>query len=479
MPRMGNQHPTLSHVLPYTESKGQEAIDRYNESGNKMLEWQELLVTDILAVNEDGLWVHTKVGYSIPRRNGKSEVILDRELWGILENHEKALHTAHRTTTSHASSVKLVKMLDALGYHEVQRITKGKSYEKSYTYSKQFGLERVTILDEGGGSVDFRTRSGKGGLGEGFDLLIIDEAQEYTDDQESALKYVVSDSANPQIIMCGTPPTTVSAGTVFPKFRDDTLDGISPDSMWAEWGVEQMSDVNDIELWYLCNPSMGFILNERKVRAEIGSDTVDFNIQRLGLWLKYNQKSAISENEWMALKADKIPDKATPVCIGIKYGIDGTNVALSIAFKTTDGRLFVEGIDCKSVRQGTDWLVRDIVSFNPASVVVDGASGQMILANALKEAGAKQKPIFPTTKEVIVANSQFEQAVYNNGLCHMAQPALVQIASNCLKRSIGSAGGFGYKAIKPDTEIALLDSVILAMWAAAQVKEAKKQKVHY
>ncbi|NLY87361.1 MAG: hypothetical protein GX083_02280 [Clostridiales bacterium] len=35
--------------------------------------------------------------------------------------------------------------------------------------------------------LEFRTRSSKGGLGEGFDLLVIDEAQEYTDDQESAI----------------------------------------------------------------------------------------------------------------------------------------------------------------------------------------------------------------------------------------------------------------------------------------------------
>ncbi len=50
-------------------------------------------------------------------------------------------------------------------------------------------------------------------------MLIIDEAQEYTIDQESSLKYVILASKNTQVIMLGTPPTAVSHGTVFQKLR--------------------------------------------------------------------------------------------------------------------------------------------------------------------------------------------------------------------------------------------------------------------
>ena len=65
-PRKGRQTPTQSVVLPYSESYGQEAIDLYNSTGRIAQEWQELQIYDILAVNEDGLWVHTKYGYSVP-----------------------------------------------------------------------------------------------------------------------------------------------------------------------------------------------------------------------------------------------------------------------------------------------------------------------------------------------------------------------------------------------------------------------------
>ena len=55
MSRIGNQIPTQSMVLPYTRSLGDEAVQIYNMSGNSCQEWQELMLSDIMAVNEDGL----------------------------------------------------------------------------------------------------------------------------------------------------------------------------------------------------------------------------------------------------------------------------------------------------------------------------------------------------------------------------------------------------------------------------------------
>ena len=165
------------------------------------------MVNTILAYNKDNLFVHTKVGYSVPRRNGKNEILTIIEMWG-LDNGLRILHTAHRTTTTHVAWERLYDLLQKAG----------KEITSSY---RAFGKEHISIT--GDGNIEFRTRTSKGGLGEGYDILIIDEAQEYQDDQQSALKYVVSDAQNPLTIMCGTPPTPISSGTVFTKFREDTL----------------------------------------------------------------------------------------------------------------------------------------------------------------------------------------------------------------------------------------------------------------
>lgn len=458
--RKGNQNPTQSVILPYRKSRYKEAVATYELSGRKTQRWQDSLLKHIYAVNTKGLWVHTKFGYSLPRRNGKNEVVVIREMQGLLDG-EQILHTAHRTTTSHTAWERLCRLLDKA--------------KIGYTSLRATGRERVEIPGTGG-RAEFRTRTSTGGLGEGFDLLVIDEAQEYTTDQESALKYVVTDSKNPQTILCGTPPTPLSAGTVFVDFRNSVLSGVVENGGWAEWGVNEQSDVRDKELWYRCNPSLGTIFTERSVRDEIGTDDVDFNIQRLGLWIKYNQKSAISENEWRELRADELKPEGK-LFAGIKYGNDGVNVAMSVAVKN-GGKIFIESIDCQSIRNGNGWIVDFLKKADIASVVIDGASGQSILAKEMKDFDLKD-PILPTVKEIIIANSLWEQGIYQQSICHNDQPSLTQVVTNCIKRNIGSNGGFGYKSQFEDMDISLMDSALLAHWACDNYKPKQKQKIRY
>lgn len=463
MAEYGRQTPTRSVVLPYEKTKGAQAVKLYNLTGRKAQEWQELMLYDIMSVGEDGLWTHVKFGYSLPRRNGKSEILIMRELWGLVTG-EHIMHTAHRTTTTHGAWEKLVGFVEKLGL--------------PYRSIRASGRELLELIDTGG-RIEYRTRTSKGGLGEGVDLLIIDEAQEYTDDQESALKYIVTDSKNPQTLFCGTPPTPVSSGTVFTKLRNEALAGNTVDTGWAEWSVPTMTDVHDKAAWLETNPSFGVVFSERDITAEIGTDDVDFNIQRLGLWIRYNLKSAISATDWGALQVKRLPALKGKLFCGIKYGKDGEHVALSIAVRTKDGRIFVETIDCRPVRAGNAWIIDFLSSAQVEKVVVDGANGQELLVRDMKDAKLK-KPVLPTVKQIIAANADFERGLFEQKLCHAGQPSLVQAATNCERRAIGSNGGFGYQALKEGIEIALLDSAILAYWACESTKEERKpQQIDY
>lgn len=464
--KLGNQNPTQSVILPFDKSLSNEAIEIYERTGLKSYPWQQNLLKSVMAIEEDRLWTHQKFGYSIPRRNGKTEIIYMLELWGLYHG-LNILHTAHRISTSHSSFEKVKRYLEKMGLED----------GKDFNSIRAKGQERIELYKTGG-VVQYRTRTSNGGLGEGFDLLVIDEAQEYTTEQESALKYTVTDSDNPMTIMCGTPPTPVSSGTVFTKYRETCLFGRGKYSGWAEWSVSEEKEIDDIDAWYNSNPSMGFHLNERKIEAELGEDKLDHNVQRLGYWPTYNQKSAISETEWNALKIDDLPQLQGQLFVGIKYGQDGTNVALSVAVRTKDKRVFVETVDCQSVRNGNHWIINFLKQADIAQIVIDGASGQKILNDELKDFHIKNT-ILPTVKEIIVANSMWEQAIYQQTLCHAGQPSLTKVATNCDKRNIGSNGGFGYRSHFDDMDISLMDSALLAHWACATTKPKKKQKVSY
>ena len=464
--RYGEQTPTQSVILPYDKTMGEDALKIYKSTGRRAYPWQEDLVKAMLAVTDDGLWTHSKFGYAVPRRNGKTEIAYIVELYALFGG-KSILHTAHRIFTSHSSFLKIKKYLEDMGLED----------KEHFLSIKAKGQERIELV-ESGGVIQFRTRTSTGGLGEGFDLLVIDEAQEYTDDQESALKYTVTDSDNPMTIMCGTPPTMVSGGTVFTKYRKAILSGGRKHNGWAEWSVEDESDVRDVDLWYKTNPSLGHKLTERAIEEELGPDELDFNIQRLGLWVQYNQKSAISKLEWDNLKVAKLPTLKGQLYVGIKFGKDGTNVALSIAVKTLSNRIFVESIDCQNVRNGDHWILSFLKRADVAKIVIDGASRQDILAGAIKDEGIKDV-ILPTVREVVIANALWEEAIYAKTICHMDQKSLTQVVTNCDKRNIGSGGGFGYKSQYDEMDIALMDSALLAHWACKESKEAVKQIIRY
>ena len=93
--RKGRQTPTQSHILPYRRSLGTKAAALYKASGRRAQDWQKSLLKDMMACTQGkGLWIHTKFGFSVPRRSGKNEVLLIREMYGLVELGEHILHTS-------------------------------------------------------------------------------------------------------------------------------------------------------------------------------------------------------------------------------------------------------------------------------------------------------------------------------------------------------------------------------------------------
>lgn len=475
--RHGNQEPNELVVQPYTMSHGEEAIEIYESSDRELLPWQKQGVTDILAYNEEGLYVHDQVGFSVQRRNGKTEIIVARILYGLKKG-ENGLYTAHLVDSSTDASEKVARVLDEMGYEEVVRLGDGLNYEKIFVFKKQRGAQRIILYDKNGKErcyCDFRTRSGQGGLGKGYDYLIVDEAQEYTKEQQTALKYVISASKNPQKIFLGTPPTTVSKGTVFMDFRKDVLSGKLTDSvLWFAWAIpNRPKDIRDVDLWYEYNPSLGYHLSERAVKAELG-DEDDFIIQRLGWWTTYNLCSAITEEQWKTLILDESVKVESKLYIGIKYSLENT-VALSICVKTNK-KPFIESIDCRSINDTNKWLVEFCKRSEHVQIIIDGESGRDTLKEEL-EANKIKDVYLVNVEEFKNANEVFRNGIIEESFYHNNQPSLTNIATNCDKRPIGSKGGYGYKSIKSDADIALLDSAILAYWGVFKFKDKPKKRI--
>ena len=175
---------------------------------------------------------------------------------------------------------------------------------------------------------------------------------------------------------------------------------------------------------------------------------------------------------------DKLPKFSGPLFAGVKFGRDGQNVVLAIAVKTEDSKIFVEAIGCRDQREGNSWIINFLMKCNVKATLIDGASGVQTFVKECKE--QKLKGIHEATiKEVVQSSSDFETAITNKTLCHAGQPALRQSVTNCQHRAIGSGGGYGYKTLDDDIEVALIEAIVLATHACNNFKEVKKQAVSY
>ena len=58
--RIGRQTPTKSYILPYEMTLGAEAVKVYKRTCKSAMEWQTLILDNIMGQNEEGLWVHSR-----------------------------------------------------------------------------------------------------------------------------------------------------------------------------------------------------------------------------------------------------------------------------------------------------------------------------------------------------------------------------------------------------------------------------------
>src|SRR5690606_5031936 len=145
------------------------------------------------SADASGRLISSRCGVSVPRQNGKTAMLEARALYGAVFLHEKILWTAHESKTASAAFRRLRELL---GGRLAGRVR-----------SFQGALGREAIWLEDGGSIQFIARSKSSGRGFTADLLIMDEAQELSDDALAALLPTISAAplGNPQQILAGTP----------------------------------------------------------------------------------------------------------------------------------------------------------------------------------------------------------------------------------------------------------------------------------
>ena len=463
MDRRGNQKPTYSVVGDYYDSNGEEVAEVFEaEGGASFYPCQKFELTLMLAVDELGAPAATSIGISKPRQNGKSYSARNYAAYKADFEHKRVLYSAHHSATTHKMFLELLNLFENPDRYpeftaDVKYIVKARGLEG--IYFKDWKDDDVVMHE--GGCIEFQTRTNSGARGGTYSVIIIDEAQELTEDELAAILPTISAAADaddfsamPQIIYLGTPPDDTCHGTVFKGLHDKAhLPDPPKTTWWLEWGIDDIKDISEsnvIDLAYQTNPAMGYRITERVVMNEFNSMAIDkFARERLGWWSPIAEKKmdyAIDSKVWDSCKSDELkPDGKT--AYGIKFSADGSEVVLCGAVIPEIGLPRISLIERKPTGLGTQWLADWLnMRYDKAScVVIDGRNGVDVLIDKISQVWRMKGSVLrPTAKDMIAAVGLIMDALNEGTITWYSQQTdLRESAISSTKRPIGGGWGFG------------------------------------
>lgn len=483
MHRTGNQNPTFRHVTDYSKTEGQYAAELSSHYALTPHPWQELVLNDWLAVNDSGRLIHSFCILEVPRQNGKTGVSDPRETWGLVKRGEQILHTAQEYQTAKKAFDRLRKKFGAKRNDPYAEYPELNALVDHYTVSAG-----QMVLDlTNGAHIEFRTRGNNSDMGRGgtFDLVVIDEAQTYTEEQDAALSPLNSaaPTGSPQMILMGTPPTPSAAGNkglVFTRAINNMRESPTDGDCIHLWHTDDVGDVHNVDRWYLVNPSLGYQLLEDAISKDamkmsddvFAREHLGFLSRQVGAVAEY----AIPANLWDAC-ASEYPKPDGKTAYGVKFSIDGSEACLCGAVIPREGPARVSLIDRKPTGMGVQWLADWLNERygQACCVVVDGRNGVDVLIEKIAPVWKmKDSVIRPRARDMIAATSTLTDALAEQSVTWFKpQMVLRESAITSVKRPISGGWGFGGENSAP------IEACALALWGARNSKRDPSRRMRF
>jgi hypothetical protein len=428
--------------------------------------WQELILQAAMGERSNRTWAAQRVGVSVSRQNGKSQLLVARALAGaLLFGEKKIVISAHQQDTARETFAKFMEIIE----------DDGNAFLRSYIKPRGImqALNREAIKFANGCLVQFKARTAAGGRGFSSDCLLLDEAQRLGQSAMVSINSTMSARENPQLWMLGTPPTPEDDGSVFQAMRNAALSGASNGLAYLEWSADPASDLSSEYARWQANPAWNTRINHEVVQGEFETYSAErFNIDRLGIWPSdVTATRAISADLWSSTAVTEPPAGGIR-SFGVAFSLDGSRQAVAGAIKAPDGTVHVELIDAQSgntdagVAALADWLAerwRDT-----AMIGISGRAGAAALQDELHR---RHVPTHVSrtlnTSDYFASCSIFMDGLKSSQVTHPQgrdTDILEASVAVCDQHMRGSA--WGWEATTDDGDETPLEAVSVANWAA-------------
>ena len=460
----------------------EDVADLSAQAGIILDGWQETILSAAMGERSDATWAAKRVGVSVPRQNGKSQLLVARALAGVLLFGEKKIViSAHQQDTSRETFSKMVEILEADGNEWLM--------ERVRPNGIMNAINREAIKFRNGATVQFKARTGSGGRGFSSDCLLLDEAQRVKRAAWVSINSTMSAMPNPQVWLLGTPPTpedyAADMGEVFESIRDAARNVVSTAAAWCEWGADPDADdfdpASELTRWQ-ANPAWNTRINHEIVQGEYESYTPEeFSQDRLGIWLSdlgAGGSRVVTAQQWEDAAVDEAPEGVPAYAVA--FNLMGDRLALAGARKH-DAGVHVEVIDALEDERGVegglsslaDWFCERGEDGRPrwgksSGIALSGRAGAPALAQLLRDRGVPDRWLFiPSTPKYVEACGMWLEGVRGGTVTHKREGQSV-LDESVAVTDLDKRGGL--VATVPDGDETPVEAVALAHWVARTSK---------
>lgn len=376
------------------KSWGPDACDLMEIAGIELLPWQRDVLEQWLEHDSKGNLARTSGTLIVPRRNGKTALLMARMLFGLyVLGENRVSYTAHdaRTAAETYGSMKDLVSRPALLRHVRP------------SFRNANGSERIEFRFPGGRRARWTpsTRTGSAGRGLETDLLVIDEAMMATPENMAALTPLVARSqaaGRGQILAASSAGSLESLVLLGLRDRGRELHGTTGAGVaYHEYASPDEAEITDEAAWKAANPSLGTaLITTDFLKTQLALNTAEsFRREHMGAWGESALLPAIAPEAWAAAVSLERPVlDGGPVWFAFDLDPQRTSARLLLFGRTKRGIVVAHVLEAIDRPDGLSesafagLVERHAIEWAPEVIGYDGLTGEYV-ARHLEAEGHK------------------------------------------------------------------------------------------
>jgi hypothetical protein len=434
LPRWSTTPPSGSHSI------GREAAAASALLGHRFIPWQSHLADVAGTLTDRGRFRYRRVVVIVPRRAGKTQVVLSYALAvNRRRARSRAFYASHRRETAAAMwRDDWFPMLEYSPFHPRYVGIRRSNGSESIHWKHNRSIFRL-LPPDGDAMRSFKS-----------DLAFVDEAREFTllqgEDFEAAAFPTQATGHGGQFWIVS------NAGDMraewLRKWRDlGRAATENPDSQicYIEYGAPDGADLDDESLWHLWHPGLDYHVDVDALRADhetMGPDR--FAAEYLGVWPEAMVDHVLVDA--FAATTDPAAALADPIVIGLELSLDRDRFVIVAAGGRAAGGCVLEVVED---RPHGPWVVPRVAELarthHAAAVVWDAGGPVAALAPDLFDLAANCQAL--QTRAVTAGAGALHDATLAGMVWHRADPILEDACAKARRR--GALGAWLWDRREP------------------------------